>query len=694
MSFSEILSPAGSFDSAVAAVRSGADAVYLGLKRFSARSSAANFTDDELRDIVGYCHERGVKVYAAVNTMLFDSEISDCADTLRMLCETGVDAVIVQDLAVAYLADWLCPDLELHASTQMTLHTANGCKFAGRLGYTRTVLSRELPFDIIASLSGGKMETEVFVHGALCMSVSGQCLMSAAVGGRSANRGMCAQPCRLPWSVKRRGEDYALSLKDMSCLKDLPRLAECGVDSMKIEGRMKRPEYAALSANCAVKARSGEDYDESLLESVFSRGGFTDGYLRREVGSSMFGRRTKDDAKNAAAAYPKIHELYRREYKRSRLDFFVSVKEGEPLKITVMDENGLCAEYVGNVPQQAVNRPCDAEYLKKQLSKLGDTFYELDSLTADIGDGLAVPSSELNNARRTLAESILELRREHYSRVTEYKYNKAVFSVDRRSGSDEFRLRLNVCRAQQLSQIDPQSAELVFLPLDIKQLTEAVHLFPVEKLGVSMPAFTFNEEQDTAQLREAAKLGIKHILCNNFAHIIAAEELKEYGIKAHASARLNTANTPALRKLEQLGIHDAELSCEMKASQINAVGDGIEIGVRAYGRLPLMLTANCPIRAAAGCKNCTGKIYDRTGREFPVKCSKRYGYVEILNSDILCISDKLSDFRATDFLYLDFYNEKPERVSQIVKLFENGEPYPYGGALTRGLYYRGLKSTQ
>lgn len=682
----EILSPAGSPEHAIAAVNSGADAVYLGLKRFSARSSAANFDGQQLREIVSCCHKRGVKVYVAVNTMMFDGELADCADTLRLLCEVGVDAVISQDLAVVAIAEKCCPDLEIHASTQMTLHTQSGCDLAARLGFKRTVLSRELPKDIISKLSGGDMEIEVFVHGALCMSVSGQCLMSAVVGGRSANRGMCAQPCRLPCSVKKGREDYALSLKDMCYFDELSELAGCGVDSMKIEGRMKRPEYAALSADCAVKAMNGESYDRDLLASVFSRGGFTDGYLYRRTGAEMFGRRTKDDAKNAAAAYPRIHEIYRREYKRGRLSFFVTLKCGEPLKIGAMDENGLYAEVTGDIPQAAEKRSCDKDFLRRQLGKLGDTFYTFDSLSCEIEDGLAVPSSALNNARRELTEKISGLREEHFSRTVDFNGGALDLNFEKRPRTDSFKLRVNASRAEQLEKLN--GVELAFLPLNGDEISKAAEFMPTERLGVAMPRFTFNEDHDTAQLKRAAELGIKHILCTNFAHLIIAERL---GLTAHAAAGLNTANSLALQKLAELGAADAVVSAEMKTVQINALSAALPIGVTAYGRLPLMLTANCPIRAQVGCKNCTGRIYDRTGREFPVKCSKRSGYVEILNSDILCMSDKTADLGGADFLQIELFDESPKRAAEIARLFESGEAYPFGGTVTRGLYYRGLK---
>ncbi len=688
----EILSPAGGADHARAAVLSGADAVYLGLKKFSARAGALNFSEEELRKTVIFCHERGVKVYAAVNTMVFDNELDELADTLRLLCETGVDALIVQDLAVVAMVEKCCPDLTLHASTQMTLHTRRGEDFAARLGMTRTVLSRELDLKTIAELSGGDMETEVFVHGAMCMSVSGQCLMSAIVGSRSANRGACAQPCRLPCSVKKGGDTYALSLKDMSVLPHLRELEAAGVSSMKIEGRMKRPEYCALSAHCAKAALNGEKYDGKLLEQVFSRGGFTDGYLKGERGIGMFGRRTAEDAKDAAEAYPKIHELYRRECKRSKLDFFVTIKADERVKISATDENYLFAEYVGYVPFEADNNPITLQNIEKQLSKLGSTFYEAGSFTCDIGEELSVTVSELNIARRTICESITAQRREHFSRVVNFTpCGLNITSAARNNKPETGRaavppLRLEVTSAEQIIKLDPDSIDRAYLPLDLKELHHALNVFPAEKLGVSMPRFTFDEQKQIQQLKEAAALGIKDILCTNFAHIIIAGEL---GLTAHAAHGLNTANTLALEKLGELGCADAVASVEMKVRQINALGGRLPVGVVAYGRLPLMLNINCPIMAQVGCNNCTGKVFDRTGRAFPVKCSKRFGYVEMLNSYTLCISDKSGEF-AADFYELLFYKESPERVAEILKIFWRSRPLKNSGAVTRGLYYRGV----
>jgi putative protease len=298
-----------------------------------------------------------------------------------------------------------------------------------------------------------------------------------------------------------------------------------------------------------------------------------------------------------------------------------------------------------------------------------------------------VPASALNSARRYLTEEIGRLREEHFSRTVPFDGSALDLNFGKRSRSGGFEIRVNACRAEQLERID--GAELMYLPLDLKELKKAAEFVPTERLGAAMPRFTFDENHDTAQLKLAAEIGIRHVLCTNYAHIVTAKRL---GLIPHAAAGLNTANSLALKKLSELGVSDSVASAEMKAAQINALSPVLPVGVTVYGRLPLMLTANCPIAACAGCKNCTGRIYDRTGREFPVKCSKRNGYVEILNSDILCVSDKLSDFGGADFIQIELYDESPRRAAEILNLFKSGSPYPFGGAVTRGLYYRGLKN--
>ncbi len=298
----EILAPAGGFDSVLAAVRSGADAVYLGEKRFSARASAKNFSDEELRQATAYCHIHGVKVYVTLNTIVFDEEFSSLADAIKAAARADVDALIVQNMGVARLAKQIAPDLPLHASTQMSVHTAAGVRALCEMGFRRVVLAREMTRAEIKKAAQIPVELEVFVHGALCMCVSGQCYFSAMLGSRSGNRGACAQTCRLPFSVNRQKGGHALSLKDNSLIGHLNELQALGVASAKIEGRMKRPEYVAAAVRACVEQRDCgciSDRTAEELRGVFSRTGFTDGYYTDRRGRGMFGTRTRDDVVSA-----------------------------------------------------------------------------------------------------------------------------------------------------------------------------------------------------------------------------------------------------------------------------------------------------------------------------------------------------------------------------------------------------------
>lgn len=332
----EILAPAGSMESLTAAVRCGADAVYIGAKRYSARASAQNFDKQELEKAVYYCHARGVKVYLALNTLLTDDEMDDAAETVKEACSLPVDAVIVQDIGLASFIRSACPSLRLHGSTQMSIHTPQGAKELYRQGFSRVVLARELSKEEIAEIAEScPIELEVFVHGALCMSVSGQCYFSSLLGGRSGNRGQCAQPCRLPFSVQG-GTGHDLSLKDLSLLHHLGGLRGLGVHSFKIEGRMKRPEYVAASVAAAKKAVSLGflPYEDSkLLEQVFSRSGFTDGYYGEQLGRKMFGTRTKEDVAGAQPALlSQIRAQYKDEKQRIPVSFGAPNKRGAPRK--------------------------------------------------------------------------------------------------------------------------------------------------------------------------------------------------------------------------------------------------------------------------------------------------------------------------------------------------------------------------
>ena len=681
----EILAPCGSAETLEAALRCGADAVYLGGEMFSARQNAANFTCEQLKQAVYECHKRKVKVYLALNTLITDEQLEQCLEMVRMACEIGVDALITQDLALIEMTEKCCPDMEIHASTQMTVHTKRGALQAKEWGFSRVVLSRELPFETIAEISRLPVETEVFVHGALCMSVSGQCFMSSVIGSRSANRGLCAQPCRLPMTAIKSKESYALSLKDMCEIDFIQKLEKAGVDSLKIEGRMKRPEYVASAATAYKQALSGEKYDLSLLESVFSRSGFTDGYIKGRLGKDMFGIRSKEDVTATAKALPKLHELYRHEGKRSEITIDCIVKKDCPLTVTATDENNISVTVTGDVPQLAQNRPCDEDYLKKQLSKLGETIYVLKAFKAEIDYGLAVPASQLNGVRREITARLDEQRAKMFTEFVAFDRDKITFDFPIIVKGKKPDIRLSVSRISQLDNVDFSGINLVCMPLElIKQAVKKE--IPIEKIAVSMPRFTFDEEKDFIRLKEIKSVGVNHVVCTNVAH---ASMGKELGMKIHADFGMNVTNSLSMKRLKDMDFEDAVCSFELKSTQINRLGGFLSVGIIGYGRLPLMLTVNCPVKNSVGCEKCTGKLWDRTGREFPVKCSKNQGYVQLLNSEIMYLADKMQDFNV-DFVRLDFYEETAQEVRDIINAYKKGDK-PKMTKLTRGLYYRGIK---
>lgn len=681
----EILAPCGSPEALNAALRTGADAVYLGGESFSARQNASNFSYEELKKAVSDCHVRNVRLYLAVNTMITDEQLEKCAEYVKTACELGIDGLITQDLALVEIVRSCCPQMEIHSSTQMTIHTQRGALAAKEMGFSRVVLSRELPYEIIAEISRLPLETEVFIHGALCMSVSGQCYMSAVIGSRSANRGLCAQPCRLPMSPVKGKEDHVLSLKDLCGIDFADRLEGAGVSSLKIEGRMKRPEYVASAVNAYKNKSKHEDYDLSLLENVFSRSGFTDGYLKRKIGKEMFGTRTKEDVAATSKALPRLHELYRKEYKRSQIKIHCLIAENKPIEITATDENGIKAYVVGDAAQTAINRPCDEEMLKKHLSKLGDTIYSLEELIADIIGRPAVSASQLNSARRELVQKLDIARADFFTQTVPFDEDKLFLDFPRRQGVLKPEIRISVNSLGQLDLVDIQSFDMIIMPLSLAEQA-AEKGINTDKIAVSMPRFTFNEKGDFERLKKLKEAGINKIMCTNIAHISMGKDLN---MEIHADFGFNIANSLALKGLSRINVKDAVVSFELKASQINRLCSDIPIGIIAYGRLPLMLTANCPIKQSQGCNKCRKSLFDRTGREFPVKCSKNHGYVEILNSEVLYLADKLNDFNA-DFLRLDFYDETPERVRDIISLYENKASSGLE-KITRGLYYRGVK---
>lgn len=672
----EILAPAGSPESIYAAVRCGANAVYVGGSRFSARANATNFTADELSAAVDYCHLHNVKIYQAVNTLVFDSELEDFLKAAKLSAEIGIDAFIVQDVGAAYMLKQTLPDMKLNASTQMSIHTKQGALLAKEAGFSRVVLSRELSFDAIKEIASADIEVEAFIHGALCMSVSGQCYMSAMIGSRSADRGLCAQACRLPFSAIKGENRCDLSLKDLSGIEFIPTLEKAGVTSVKIEGRMKRAEYVAAAVSACRAKADGKEPDLDALRAVFSRSGFTDGYITGKLGSDMFGTRQKEDVVAAKDVLPKLAELYHRETKACTADFECIVKADEPVSLT-MSADGAEVTVNGDVPQIAQNRPTDSAMIEKQLSKLGDTPYDFGKLKTEIDEGLIVPASALNALRREAVENMNELRINTKRKPQRFEEINLNFPKLLNIKHKAFRAKLY--KAEQLAGVT-KSFEIAFLPLDI--ILSAKPQSGV-KLGAALPRFVTDENKLSEKLKKLKALGITDVLCTNYAHIRLCRD----DFTMHGDFGLNVTNSLTLQKYAEMGLCDATASFEMKLNQINSLGDMLPYGIIGYGRLPLMLTRNCPIRqAVGGCKNCTGGLTDRTGRFFPVKCDGVSS--EVLNSDVLVLSDRLNEVNCS-FITLVFTDESPERVRQVCDCYENHRKLDAEN-ITRGLYYRGI----
>ena len=680
----EILSPCGSFESVVAAVRSGADAVYLGAKELSARAGAENFDDTEMKKAVEYCHIRNVLVYVTVNTVVFDSELEKAKTLIKTCAEAGVDALIVQNMGVASIAKKIAPGLKLHASTQMSVHSPSGAKLLYEQGFKRVVLSRELSREEIKEIAEScPVELEVFVHGALCMSVSGQCYFSAVIGSRSGNRGRCAQTCRLPFSVGK--SKYALSLKDNSVIDYIRDMEDIGVTSAKIEGRLKRPEYVAAATKACFEARENGVVDEKTkvrLESVFSRTGFTDGYYTGKRGYEMFGYRRKDDVVLATSKlFSEIQNGYKDERQSVRLKGEFSAKVGERARLKISDGAFELEVRSENECEAAQNVPLSEEKARRQLIKTGGTPYNISELKINIGENVSVPMSALNKLRREALDTLSEKRAEK----VKYKINEVQIPnfTPHKAGK---KLRYARFSSAKIGS-GFKEFDLCFVPLlseseDIKKLIENGF-----NLAVEIPRTLFSREDKIKEkLKTVKELGIKSVLCNNLAAVYIAKEL---GFKIHGGFGLNLTNTLDLKWAEDMGFEDVELSFELKQSQARKLGAEIPRGVICYGYLPVMLTRNCPNKSAdISCRDCKGrgKLQDRLDKSFIFYCDGNA--TEVLNNLPL---EEISEVEDSENLDISFFRfsvensvENVENIGDFLRrCLKNKEK-------THGLWKRGV----
>lgn len=693
----ELLAPAGSWEALQAAVRSGADAVYLGGDLFSARATAQNFDHETLKEAVAYCHGRGVKVYLAINTLLLNHELQQALELAEFACSLPIDAIIVQDAGLLYLLQQAAPHLPLHASTQMSIHTPEGVRLLAEQGLTRVVLSRELSLEEIREISDtlknsghSDMELEHFVHGALCMSVSGQCYFSSLLGSRSGNRGQCAQTCRLPFSVQG-GTGHDLSLKDLSAIDRIQELADAGVTSFKIEGRMKRPEYVAAATTAGRLALDNQTIPESLTENlgaVFSRSGFTTGYLDGKLGRNMFGIRTKQDVTGATnAVFGELHGYYKNERQSVPVTCAVSIEKERPVIVSISDCDGNCVTVTGEIPAQAVNRPIDAQRCSEQLKKTGGTPFLCTSVICTIEKGLSIPISMLNQLRRDALDQLLAIR----SRRQAIPFTQVNLPTNTHFTLKRLLPLRAVFTHVPNAEYIPACAEqcqLIYIPVGTKVSVVKELQSRGLPLAVTMPRGMFGTEGlIEKKLEQFLNMGIEDVWAGTINSVATA---KKVGCTIHGGYSLNAVNTAALSWYQKLGVCDMELSYELTLKQSTQMGGSIPRGMLLYGRLPLMLCRNCPGKNDKnGCGSCNGTTWlkDRKGIKFPVQCD--HGCSDVLNCVPLTMSDKISEIYNIDFGVLRFTVENSVEIEEIFEQFYKQERPT--GRYTRGLYEKGIR---
>ena len=671
-----ILAPAGTSAAVTAAVRCGADAVYLGAKNFNARRNAENFDEDSLASTVRFCHERGTRVFVTVNTLVRDAEFPALEATADEIAQSGADAVIIQDMAVARLFERRYPGLPRHASTQTAVHNLDGARFLVDNGFKTIVLARELTLAEMEYIcSRVDARAEAFVHGAHCMSVSGMCYLSAMLGGRSGNRGLCAQPCRLDWQCG--GQDHALSLKDMSLLQHVREMEEAGVGILKIEGRMKRPEYVAAAVTACRQALAGEAYDAERLRAVFSRSGFTDGYLTGKRDKSMFGYRTYEDVTGAEKTFRELAALYEKETPRVGVTMEFSMDE-QGSGLTVSDGENMIA-VPGPVPERAVNRPTDASSAEKNLVKTGGTPFAVTDFRARIAPGLVLSAGELNGLRREALRQLLERRgAPHPWPMAD---SSPVPALPRRERNAR---RTLWARFSSPEQIPGEEYERILLP--VGKITGALIRRYGGKLIGELPAVLWPEDEEAFEEKLSAlrDAGLEAVWGENIYAVPLARRL---GLTLHGGAGLNVLNTAALEEYERQGLGSVTASFEMNMKEFKKLGGAVPLGLLAYGYLPLMRFRSCPLRARVGCGKCGGRgeLTDRKGIRFPVECTEKK-FSTLLNSVPLHIAER--DTRGADFLVLWFTRESPAECAAVTEEFKSERKSDK--SRTGGLYYREL----
>ena len=689
MSKIEILAPVGNEEMLRAAVFSGADAVYLGFSGFNARTSANNFDADTLKEAVRFCHARGVAVHVALNTTVYGGELPALEAAIRAVAASGADAVICQDLAVATLIGKIAPQLPRHGSTQMSVHSLQGALELKELGFTRVVLARELSLPEVEHITKHcGIETECFVHGALCMCVSGQCYMSAFLGGRSGNRGSCAGPCRLPFEANplpegKPGRLHHLSLKDNSVIDKLDKLQALGVASAKIEGRLRTPEYVAAAVSACLAGREGRAYDRDLLKNAFSRSGFTSGYLDGKINGTMFGVRSEADAELTKKTLPALRELYRRERSRVPVKMKLEIEEGGE-KLTVTDADGNKAFAYGDAePQPARTDPTDS--LHRSLAKTGGTPFEVTDtdITVEMDGGpWFIPGSAVNELRREALDALLKKREVLRPWPTTEAH---VPALPLRTLPPKRTLRARFESWEQVPERALDGIEYLILP--IAQADRVPREWRAKTL-LELPRVMFGKlEEDTARrIASTQDAGFAGYEVSNIAHLRLCR-----GLPMSGSFGLNITNQLAAQFYADNGLGSMLILPEVKDSDISTIapehgGKPVPTGVLVYGHMPLMITRACPLQNIHDCAHCdkTGVLTDRKAKKFPVRCG--LGVRTIYNPVPIYMGDKPGAL-TVDYGVAYFTLESRDEAAEILEMIRTHAPFE--GDFTRGLYFKG-----
>ena len=690
----ELLAPAGSMEALKAAVQNGADAVYLGCGSFNARQSAKNFTPQTLTEAVKYCHVRGVQVHLTLNTLVSDREMPELMELIRHAATIGVDAFIVQDLSVVQLCRQIAPKVSIHGSTQLTIHSLSGVMLCAAMGMDRVVLSRELSGEEISYIcKHSPVEIEVFGHGALCMCYSGQCYLSAAIGGRSGNRGRCAQPCRQSYGYGRWENKYPLSLKDNCLIHYLRELEAMGVASLKLEGRMKRPEYVATVTSVYRRAMDEgvvtRDMKKDLM-TAFNREGFTDAYYTGNVDREMFGiRREEREDKQWLQGARQTYEGV----ENPLVDIaFRAVVNRSGSSVTVTDEDGRVCQVSGPVPEPAVNRPIEPADLAQRLSKTGGTPYRCTEVRTQVEPGLMLSAAAINAMRRDALNQLTALR----ARQSEPEIGKARRIPDVAGPKGMPGLSIQVTSKDQLTQkLLKLETVMLYVPIHILAADEELCRTLVKRGAVAAVLPRIAHDKEIGKLREAMatvrQWGVQDVLVGNLGLLLPA---REEGMRIRGDFGLNIYNSGSVNVLKKLEFVSAMLSFEMTMPQIRDVSKLIPCEILAYGRMPLMVTENCLIKNRTGECNCHlggMKLTDKTGAEFPVIKDGNSCRSVLLNGKKLSWLDRQEDLSRIGVwaTRLYFTTENNQEVDRVLSDYVHPNPFD-PGACTRGLYLRGL----